>query len=99
MRVPAATPVKEQVDLRVFGLGKRDLVTGITLGDQGPALFGGVASSLRAQADSLEAELGGQLRKVSEDLSGMGRTLDDAGDGLTSLGNSLKEGGAALEGV
>jgi hypothetical protein len=97
VRVPAVTPVKEQFDLRVFGLGKRDLVTGITFGEQGPALFGDVSSSLRAQADSVEAGFGGQLRKVSEDLSGMSRALDGAGDGLTSLGNSLKEGGAALE--
>lgn len=97
VKVPTINPVKEQFDLRVFGLGKRDLVTGISFSDQGPTLFGGVTSSLRAQADSVEAEVGGQLRKVSENLNGMSRTLDNAGDGLTSLGGALKKSGTALE--
>lgn len=97
VKVPAVAPVKEQFDLRVFGLGKRELMTGITFDERGPALFGGVASSLRTQADSLESDFSGRLHKVSEDLSGMRRTLDNAGDGLTSLGHSLRESGKALE--
>lgn len=97
VKVPTVTPVKQHFNLRVFGLGEHDLVTGITLNEQGASLFGNVTSNMRAQANSMETNLGGQLHAASESLSSMSRTLDGAGDSLTSLGNSLKDGGAALE--
>lgn len=97
VRVPTVTPVKQRFNLRVVGLGEHDLVTGIKLGDDGPGLFGDVTGGLRAQADSLESGFGGRLLAVAEDLSRMRGGLDGAGDRLTSLGDSLKKGGAALE--
>lgn len=97
IKVPEVTPVKQHFNFRVFGLGEYDLVTGITFSDQGPSLFGNVTSNLRAQANLMRTNLGGQLRTASESLTGVSRTLDGVGDSLTSLGHSLKEGGTALE--
>ena len=96
VRVPSVTPVKQHFNFRALGLGEHDFVTGITLGSDGPGLFGEVTSSLRSQADSLETNFAGRLRAVSENLGRMSHTLDGAGDRLTSVGNSLKEGGTAL---
>lgn len=94
VKIPTVTPVKRRFNF--LGLGEHELVTGITLGDQGPGLFGDVAGGLRAQADSMEAGFGGRLRTVAENLGHVSRGLDGAGDRLTSLGDSLKKGGTAL---
>jgi len=96
IKIPTVTPVKQHFNFRLVGLGEHDLVTGITLGDQGPGLLGDVTESLRAQADALESGFGGRLRTVAENLGHVSRGLDGAGDRLTSLGDSLKKGGTAL---
>lgn len=96
VRVPSVTPVKQHFNLRALGLGEHDFVTGITLGSDGPGLFGDVTSSLRSQADSIETNFTSRLHAVSDNLARMARTLDGAGDRLTSVGTSLKEGGTAL---
>ena len=97
VRVPTITPTKQRFNLRVFGLGEPELVTGLHFDVRDPGILEPISARIRAQAEMLDTRLSADLLSVTGELEQLSLNLEESGRRLRGLGESLKAGGAALK--